>query len=52
MKKLRLRVSYSTRPVSAKVLGRKPTASSRDTKRDGVKKLENRDRVTRKPKEK
>lgn len=37
-RKIRLRVSYSTRPVSWKALGQKPTESSRDTKR-GVKKL-------------
>jgi hypothetical protein len=38
MKKLRLRVSYSTRAVSHKVLGRKPTSNSSDTS-GGVKKL-------------
>jgi hypothetical protein len=39
MRKLRLRVSYSTRAVSHKVLGNAQTSSSSDTKRDGVKKL-------------
>lgn len=51
MRKIRLRVSYSTRPVSAKVLGNGQTESSESTKRDGIKKLRHdNDRVPRKGK--
>jgi hypothetical protein len=39
MRKIRLRVSYSTRPVNARVLGKEQTQSSRDSKQRGVKKL-------------
>lgn len=51
MKKIRLRCSYSTRAVNAKVLGRKPTSSSRDTKpkgkRDSLVKLSDKERKDR-----
>jgi hypothetical protein len=39
MRKLRLRVSYSTRPVSWQVLGREQTENSKSSKREGVKKI-------------
>lgn len=39
MRKIKLRVSYSTRPVSSKVLGSAQTENSRDSKQRGIKKL-------------